>query len=184
MKKIEIDKNAEQKSRILINVVHVVTLICCFIILIAGFIVWANLGFIASVPYLIIALIVVLTNALSKVILHTFVNISYKLSYCEEILKTLERIEQHQSTLVAISKETLQVSSHSNANAEEFKKRVIDNDFVNSTTSMFDQEFNRVLIDMINADKELDARSLLINEKNMTFSSAISYIDNLKKMTR
>ena len=166
MNKIEINETAEQTSRNLIDVVCTIYLIGCIITAILGVVAWAESGFAVGGPIIIIAIISIFSIILLKALLHTFINISSKLDYCGEILRSIEKIKEETATI---------------QKQEDVK---LDITKVDNSKTMFDNEFNTEIINLINAGKELDAKSILIRKKNMSLSSAVSYIDYLKNLTK
>ena len=175
MKKIEINETAEQTSRNLIDVVCTICLIGCIITAIFGMVAWAESGFAVGGTIIIIAIISIFSIILLKALLHTFINISSKLDYCGEILRTIEKIEA-QHSMPNIEEET----------TTQQKQEVVKLDItkVDDSKKMFDNEFNTEIINLINAGKELDARSILIRKKNMSLSGAVSYIDYLTNLRK
>lgn len=187
MKKIEINETAEQNSRNLIDVVYTVSLIGCIIATVFGVVAWTELGFIVGGTIVIISIISVFSIVLLRSLLHTFINISSKLDYCGEILKTIEKIEAHNS-LITIKEETSntipQTKEEETTNIIKQETVKLDEKKIDDSKTLFDREFNTEIINLINTGKELDARSILIRKKNMSLSSAVSYIDHLKNLTK
>ena len=186
MKQIEINETAEQTSRNLINVVYAICLIGCIITAIFGIVAWSESGFILGGPIVIIAIISIFSIVLLKALLHTFVNISSKLDYCGEILKTIENIEASLS-MPTIKEETpnsipqIKEETRTTISQESVK---LDETKIDNSKTMFDCEFNTEIINLINAGKELDARAILIRKKNMSLCGAVSYIDKLKELAK
>lgn len=187
MKKIEINETAEQTSRNLIDVVCTICLIGCIITAIFGVVAWAESDFAVGGTIIIIAIISIFSIILLKALLHTFINISSKLDYCGEILRTIEKIEA-QHSIPNIEEETSNsiLQNKEEETTTQQKQEVVKLDItkVDDSKTMFDNEFNTEIINLINAGKELDARSILIRKKNMSLSGAVSYIDYLTNLMK
>ena len=162
MDKIEINKTAETTSRKYIDVVYWCSILLCVVAIFIGFKIGADYGFIPGGVIIIVSIVAIISSVLTRAILHTFVNISSRLSIGEELLKKLESIETLMINNNSVSPQEMSVIDEIDA------KKIDDNDLDES------------LIDLINQGKILDARSILIEKKGVSFSDADSYIKMLK----
>ena len=177
MEEIKIDARAEKSSRDWIDILYVISSICCAIMAIFSLIAFFKLGWLVGICLLVFTGLIWAFSKLLCATLSTFVNISYKLDYCEDILKTLERIEKLHTQPLNNKEciETPQVNIPLEQKKEEPKHNVC---------LIQDDEFKEEIINLINAGKELDARQLLIRKKNISLSGSIAYVETLKNMTR
>lgn len=179
----EINKTAEDTSRKLIDVFYLVNILFCIIVILVGFLICINYDISRGIIVIFIAIVGIVSGALTKALLHTFVNISIKLSMGVELLKKLDDIEKKMKIM---NLDSLREQSEVNQTTVPIKNIVIDNskldgDNIQLHTDYMDEELDRIILELIGEGKILDARSLLIRKKNMTFSSADAYVEKLRK---
>lgn len=175
-----IDESAEKTSLSIMNVFYCVNLILCVLAFIAALIAIFNesfgIGVCIIIPTIIYLLFVVLFDALCK----TFVNISLKLDKENAILEELKRLNNY------LKKEERKVSKKDNSDEiEAVIKEMTEQENIKETNipqkqHKFDYEFEKEVYEKIVEGKDMEARILLIQKKELSVPAAIAYIQTIK----
>ena len=185
MVNLEIKESAEGTSRSLIGVVYYFNLILGIIAFLVGIVMVFDGEEIGLYPILV-AVIFIFWLTLLKALFDTFVNISVKLNKTDSVIRELESIEQ---LLVKINdnlknpKLNEQVSSPAEQKNDVEKEKLplnFEKEKVESVKSTSSSEIENRIIDTIVAGNEMDARLMLMQNKGLSLTAAISYINDIK----
>lgn len=186
MANLEVKESAEGTSRSLIGVVYYFNLILGIIAFLVGIVMVLDGEEVGLYPILV-AIIFIFWLTLLKALFDTFVNISVKLDKTDSVIRELESIEQ---LLVKINdnlkspKLNEQVSSPASVQKNDVEKEelpsVFEKEKVESVKSTSSSEIENRIIDTIVAGNEMDARLMLMQNKGLSLTAAISYINDIK----
>ena len=186
MANLEVKESAESTSRSLIGVVYYFNLILGIIAFLVGIVMVLDGEEVGLYPILV-AVIFIFWLTLLKALFDTFVNISVKLDKTDSVIRELESIEQ---LLVKINdnlkspKLNEQVSSPASVQKNDVEKEelpsVFEKEKVESVKSTSSSEIENRIIDTIVAGNEMDARLMLMQNKGLSLTAAISYINDIK----
>ena len=186
MANLEVKESAEGTSRSLIGVVYYFNLILGIIAFLVGIVMVLDGEEVGLYPILV-AVIFIFWLTLLKALFDTFVNISVKLDKTDSVIRELESIEQ---LLVKINdnlkspKLNEQVSSPASVQKNDVEKEelpsVFEKEKVESVKSTSSSEIENRIIDTIVAGSEMDARLMLMQNKGLSLTAAISYINDIK----
>lgn len=176
--------SAEKTTISISDVFYYVILILSIITIILGLVISVNETISLGLIIVVAAVINIFVALLSRALIQTIVNISLKLDVGADILKKISIIESLLPTEQNAPKPANPNKPISNVVCEKTSKVEEPKVYgVEKVADLIDEqpnELDKEVIELISKGKELDARSLLIRFKDMSFSGAISYIENIK----
>ena len=181
MSNLEIKESAESTSRTLISVVYYVNLVLSIIALIAGVAIILDDELVGL--YVIIASIVyIFWLILLKALFDTFVNISVKLDRGNDIIKELQKMvslleKMNKPSNVEIKPTPKEVENNVSIKKEEPK---IDKDKEEKARAKVKTELDGKILSEIIAGNEMNARLMLMQQKGLSLSAAVAFIEETK----